>query len=200
MLPTSVLAVLGFFAARSAALSANRVNRLAVRQSSIPATPTKPDNGITTPQPAQKGMVDNCNHFYKVEQYDYCYAIAAEFNVTPAQLAQWNTDIGGEACTNLWAGYYICVGVLDDSTSPDPDPDPTTTPTPKPNPTPQPVQPGMVDNCNRWHLVGQGEVCGAIAQEVGVTVAQLAEWNKGIGGLACNNMWAGFYLCTGVSG
>lgn len=211
MLPTSILALVGLFAAQSAAASVKRFNRLAPRQSSIAAsspvttpsqptatmtpTPTGPDNGITTPEPAQAGMVDNCNRFYHVEQYDYCYAIAAEFNVTPAQLAEWNTDIGGEACTNLWAGYYICVGVLDD----DAGPDPTMMPTPKPNPTPQPVQPGMVDDCNRWRLVGQGEVCGAIAQEVGVTVAQLREWNTGIGP-AFTNMWAGFYLCTGVSG
>ncbi|KAK7927494.1 hypothetical protein PG985_004492 [Apiospora marii] len=206
MLPTSFLALFGLFAAQSAAASVKRFNRLAPRQPSIPApeptatttpTPTESGNGIETPFPAQAGMVDYCNKFYYVELHDYCYAIAAEFNVTPAQLAEWNTDIGGEACTNLWAGYYICVGVLD---NPNPNPDPTVTPTPlPPNPTPQPVQPGMVDDCNRWHLVGQGEACGAIAQEAGVTIDQLAEWNTGIGGRACYNMWAGFYLCTGVS-
>lgn len=200
MLPTSILALVGLFAAQSAAASVKRLNRLAPRQSSAPAatmtpTPTGPGNGVTTPSPAQAGMVDNCNKFYRVAKHDTCYAIGAKFHVTPPQLATWNADIGGEACTYLWDGYYICVGVLDGTT-----PDPTVTPTPVPNPTPQPVQAGMVDNCNRWHLVGQGEVCGAIAQEVGVTVAQLAKWNTGIGGVACDNMWAGYYLCTGVSG
>ena len=58
----------------------------------------------------------------------------------------------------------------------------------------------MVTNCNRFYKVQKGDTCGAIASKQGVTVAQLAQWNKGIGGTACTGMWAGYYLCTGVSG
>ncbi|KAF3805016.1 LysM domain-containing protein [Colletotrichum gloeosporioides] len=58
----------------------------------------------------------------------------------------------------------------------------------------------MGDNCNRWHLVKAGDTCSTIASSVGVTVSQLATWNKGIGGTACTGMWAGYCLCTGVSG
>ncbi|KAI8163641.1 LysM domain-containing protein [Colletotrichum sp. SAR 10_70] len=164
--------------------------------SKAPATtpsPTTPANGVTTPDPAQPGMVDNCNRFYKVVAGDTCTTIASKNGVTIAQLAAWNTQIGGTACTGIWAEYYICTGIIGGSPT---QPSPTATP----NPTPQPIQDGMVDNCNRWHLVKTGDTCSTIASSVGVTVAQLATWNKGIGGTACTGMWAGYYLCTGVSG
>lgn len=138
-------------------------------------------------------MVDNCNRFYKVVAGDTCTTIASKNGVTIAQLVAWNTQIGGAACTGIWAEYYVCTGIIGGSPT---QPSPTATP----NPTPQPIQDGMVDNCNRWHLVKAGDTCSTIASSVGVTVAQLAAWNKGIGGTACTGMWAGYYLCTGVSG
>ncbi|OLN95491.1 LysM domain-containing protein-like protein 5 [Colletotrichum chlorophyti] len=153
-------------------------------------TPTKPSNGVKTPDPAQPGMVDNCNRFYKVQRGDTCATIASKSGVTVAQLATWNKQIGGTACTGIWADYNICTGVIGGS---------QTQPPPATNPTPQPIQDGMVNNCNRWHLVKAGDTCANIASKVGVTVAQLATWNKGIGGTACTGMWAGYNLCTGVT-
>ncbi|KAL0938065.1 LysM domain-containing protein-like protein 5 [Colletotrichum truncatum] len=155
------------------------------------STPTNPGNGVITPEPAQPGMVDNCNRFYQVQNGDTCSTIASKAGVSISQLTTWNTQIGGAACTGLWAGYNICTGVIGGS---------PTQPGPTINPTPQPVQDGMVDNCNRFHQVQSGDTCAVIASKAGVTVAQLAEWNKGIGGTACTGMWAGYYLCTGVAG
>lgn len=161
--------------------------------SDLPPTTTTSGNGITTPEPAQPGMVDNCNRFYQVQSGDTCTTIASKQGVTIAQLAAWNTEIGGTACTGIWVDYHICTGVVGGSpTEP--------TPTDDPNPTPQPIQEGMVDNCNRWHLVESGDTCGTIAADAGITVADLAKWNTGIGGTACTGMWLGYYLCTGVSG
>jgi LysM repeat protein len=136
-------------------------------------------------------MVTNCSRFYEVQTGDTCTTIASDAGVTIAQLADWNTEIGGTACTGIWAGYYLCTGVIGGT---------PTDPMPTPDPTPKPIQDGMVDNCNRWHLVDTGDECGTIASEAGITVAQLTTWNTGIGGAACTGMWAGYYLCTGVSG
>ncbi|KAK8007864.1 hypothetical protein PG989_001854 [Apiospora arundinis] len=160
----------------------------------VTPTPTQPPNGVETPSPAQPGMVDGCNRFHLVKKGDTCGAIASKAGVTVAQLAQWNKEIGGTACTGIWVDYYVCTGVLGGGGgSP-------TEPAPPANPTPQPIQDGMVDNCNRFHKVESGDTCGAIASKSGVTVAQLAQWNTGIGGTACTGMWLGYYLCTGVEG
>ncbi|KFY40861.1 hypothetical protein V495_05216 [Pseudogymnoascus sp. VKM F-4514 (FW-929)] len=156
----------------------------------VPPTTTTPGNGITTPQPAQPGMVDNCNRFYKVKKDDTCANIAAAVGVTIAQLATWNKEIGGTACTGIWADNYICTGVIGG------------TPTDPGNgvATPTPVQPGMVTNCNRFYEVETGDTCASIASAAGVTVAQLATWNTQIGGTACTGMWTGYNICTGVIG
>ncbi|WQF90152.1 Putative LysM domain-containing protein [Colletotrichum destructivum] len=160
--------------------------------STTTSTPTNPGNGVQTPEPWQPGMVDNCNRFYVVQAGDTCSTIASKTGVTISQLATWNTQIGGSACTGIWASYNICTGIIGGSPTQPP-------PTTNPNPTPQPIQDGMVNNCNRFHLVQAGETCATIASKTGVTVAQLTTWNKGIGS-SCTGMWAGYHLCTGVVG
>ncbi|SPO07756.1 uncharacterized protein DNG_10451 [Cephalotrichum gorgonifer] len=154
--------------------------------SSIPDPTPAPD---PTPTPDPPGMVYNCNAFYKVQNEDTCTTISSKTSVSIANLAKWNTEIGGTACTGIWAEYYICIGIIGSSpTEPE-----------KPNPTPQPIQEGMVENCNSWHLVMVGDTCTTIATAAKVTIADLIKWNTGIGS-ACTGMWAGYYLCTGVEG
>ncbi|TLD19633.1 hypothetical protein PspLS_09442 [Pyricularia sp. CBS 133598] len=159
-------------------------------------TTTRPPNGIETPQPVQPGMVDNCNRFHLVAAGESCWVLSNKYGVTSAQLNTWNPLIGGEACNNMWTGYYVCVGVPGSSPGPT---STTTTPGPS-NPTPTPTQDGMVGNCNRFHLVQAGENCAVLATRYGLTVAQLAQWNAGIGGVECRNMWTGYYVCIGVVG
>lgn len=107
-------------------------------------------------------------------------------------------QIGGTACTSIWADYYVCTGIIGSSPVPT-STRPASTASPALNPTPQPIQDGMVSNCNRWYRVKAGDTCATVASQVGVTVAQLTTWNKGIGGTACTGMWAEYYLCTGIS-
>ncbi|KAJ5219440.1 uncharacterized protein N7498_001539 [Penicillium cinerascens] len=68
-------------------------------------------NGITTPTPTQVGMVADCNKFYLVGTGASCAAVASEEGVTLSQIESWNSGVGS-ACTDLWLGYYICVGVV----------------------------------------------------------------------------------------
>lgn len=156
----------------------------------ITTTTAVAGNGVATPAPVQPGIVDNCNSFYLVQSGDTCSNIASKNGVTVAQLATWNTGIGGASCTGMWAGYYLCTGVIGS----------TTTQPPPASTTPTPIQDGMVSNCNSFYLVQSGDTCSSIASSKGVTVAQLANWNTGIGGTSCTGMWAGYYLCIGVEG
>jgi len=45
-----------------------------------------------------------------VRSGDSCYTIELAQGVTLAQLLSWNTQVNS-LCTNLWLGYYICIGV-----------------------------------------------------------------------------------------
>ncbi|KAK2034889.1 LysM domain-containing protein [Colletotrichum zoysiae] len=76
-----------------------------------PATTTSPGNGISTPGPAQPGMVMNCDRFYFVVSGDACASIVSRHGITLAQFTTWN-DVGGSACSRLWLNARVCVRVL----------------------------------------------------------------------------------------
>ncbi|KAF6792018.1 LysM domain-containing protein-like protein 5 [Colletotrichum sojae] len=105
--------------------------------------------------------------------------ITAPTGVTVAQLAAWNTQIGGGACTGIWAGYNICTGVIGGT------------------PTPQPIQDGMMGNCKRFHFVQPGQNCDIISRQYGITVASFIRWNPAAGA-NCQGLWAQTYACVGL--
>ncbi|KAB8067108.1 hypothetical protein BDV29DRAFT_186741 [Aspergillus leporis] len=79
------------------------------------ATTTSPGAPAPTgdpsgPTPQLPGIVPNCKSFHLVESGDSCWSIYTEAGVTLAQLREWNTGLDA-ACSNLWLGYYVCVGV-----------------------------------------------------------------------------------------
>lgn len=74
--------------------------------SSVNPTSTHP--GPTSP--TQSGIASNCNEYYTVASGDSCTKIETQFNITFAQLYQWNPAIDSQ-CANLWVGYAICVAV-----------------------------------------------------------------------------------------
>ncbi|EHA28328.1 hypothetical protein ASPNIDRAFT_136869, partial [Aspergillus niger ATCC 1015] len=65
---------------------------------------------VTTPLPTQSGMVSNCDAFYLVASGDTCTTVAQKKSVSVTDIIAWNPAVG-TGCTNLWLGYYICVGV-----------------------------------------------------------------------------------------
>ncbi|KAL8310459.1 hypothetical protein RB597_010340 [Gaeumannomyces tritici] len=158
-----------------------------------PTTPTGPSNGIETPKPTQDGMVDNCNKFHLAVEGDNCWSVANKYGISEAQLHQWNKGIGGVACATMWTGYHQCIGVSGGGGGSQTQPPPASN-------TPQPIQDGMVGNCNKFHLVAAGDNCWNLASRYGLGESQLQQWNKGIGGTACNTMWTEYHVCVGVSG
>ncbi|KFY33319.1 hypothetical protein V494_07732 [Pseudogymnoascus sp. VKM F-4513 (FW-928)] len=72
-----------------------------------PATPTPTNSG---PTPQMPGVVAECKTFHKVVSGEGCDKIEPQYNITLDQLRKWNTQLDS-TCTNLWADYYICVGV-----------------------------------------------------------------------------------------
>ena len=162
------------------------------------STTTSAGNGVETPQPTQPNLVSNCNSFYFVESGDGCAAIAADHGITLAQFLAWNPSAGSN-CAGLWANAYACVGIIGGSPPPSTTVrTSTTTSAGNGISTPVPTQPGIVANCDRFHLVKSGDTCATIGAQYTVTAQRIQQWN----GLtsACSGLWADAYVCVRTIG
>lgn len=65
--------------------------------------------------------------------------------------------------------------------------------------TPLPIQPGMVEDCDRFHFVEKDQTCDQIAAFYGITFDQLKEWNPSIGD-ECLSLWADANVCVRTIG
>ncbi|KAL4982032.1 hypothetical protein BDW68DRAFT_171469 [Aspergillus falconensis] len=147
-------------------------------------------------------MIDDCDEFYYVEAGDSCAAIASEHGISQTQFRNWNPSVGID-CAGLWANVYVCVGVLGDTTEPTTTTTSTTPPGPTTPPngieTPIPIQPGMVDNCDAFHFVKQGETCAIITAMYSISLTQFTSWNPTVG-RTCTGIWADAYVCVSIIG
>lgn len=65
--------------------------------------------------------------------------------------------------------------------------------------TPQPTQPDMVPVCNSFYYVNPGDNCGTIANNQGITVADIAAWNPRAGS-DCTGLQGKANACVGTVG
>ncbi|CEI66136.1 hypothetical protein FVEN_g4461 [Fusarium venenatum] len=65
--------------------------------------------------------------------------------------------------------------------------------------TPLPIQPGMVDNCDLFHLVKKDTGCLQVATQYGITFEQFKEWNPTVGD-DCSTLWADANVCVRTIG
>lgn len=112
-------------------------------------TPVDPGNGITTPQPTQPGMVNNCNKFYLVKKGDTCDSITSKSGIPIDDFVKWNTQIGGKACSGLWLDVNVCISVIGYT---------------PPAPT-QTTQPGIAKNCDKLYKAVTGDTCENIVKK-----------------------------------
>lgn len=161
------------------------------------APPTSTGNGVSTPTPIQTGMTRSCAKFHLVKSGDSCAAIGTTYGVSFASLYEWNPAIG-DNCGFIIPGTCICVGLIGGG------PTTTTTPPSQTTPpngvvTPTPTQLGMVDNCNKFHLVKSGDSCGAIQSTYSIpNYAQLYSWNPALGN-DCQFLVPGYHISLDTS-
>lgn len=164
-------------------------------------TTTTAGNGIQTPQPTQLTIVANCDRFEWVNAGDTCASIAAKHSISQQQFITWNPSVGS-TCSGLWANAYACVRTIGFQAPPPTTTTrvTTTTTTTRGNgiTTPQPTQPGMVSNCDRFHMVTSGQTCAIIGARNGITASRFASWN----GLtsSCSGLWANANACVRTIG
>ncbi|KAF7115470.1 hypothetical protein CNMCM5793_002428 [Aspergillus hiratsukae] len=57
-----------------------------------------------------------------------------------------------------------------------------------------PIYPYATPSCQEYYTVQPGDYCLKVEAEVGITAAQLLEWNAGLDE-ACTNLWLGYQYC-----
>jgi hypothetical protein len=164
------------------------------------ATTTKPANGIPTPSPIQGNMVKNCEKFHQIQSTTTCTSIENYYNLPFDTFYSWNPAVGNK-CTSLLTNYWVCVGTV--GWKP---PSKTTTkaatPTKAPSngiSTPLPIQPNMVGNCNKFHMVAKTTTCSSIQNYYSIASSDIGKWNPAVGA-NCAGLWAGYNICVGVIG
>jgi hypothetical protein len=56
------------------------------------------------------GVVSNYKKYHLIKDGESCWFIYTDAGIALAQLHKWNSQVDA-SCSNLWLGYYICVGV-----------------------------------------------------------------------------------------
>lgn len=73
----------------------------------VPGAQPPPSSG---PQPQMPGTTKDCKKYHKTQSGKGCYDIEQQYHITFDQLRRWNPAINAQ-CSNLYADYYVCVGV-----------------------------------------------------------------------------------------
>jgi hypothetical protein len=70
----------------------------------------QPTDEPSGPTPQMPGIVDNCKSFHLIKDDGNCWSIYTDAGITLEQFRSWNKEVDA-GCTNLWLGYYVCIGV-----------------------------------------------------------------------------------------
>ena len=140
-------------------------------------------------------MATNCDAFYLVQSSDTCSTIASKYGINLATFYAWNPAVGS-SCLDLELNEYVCVGLLNASSTAV---STTTMPTSTGISTPSSVQTGMVSGCDAFYAVKSGDTCSVIASEYDISLAPFYGWNPAVGS-SCLYLEVGGYVCVGVVG
>ncbi|KAJ6127734.1 hypothetical protein N7471_008951 [Penicillium samsonianum] len=123
---------------------------------------------------------DNCDKYHKAISGDQCDTIETNNQITDKQFRSWNPAID-DKCSNLVLVLFVCFHVPNASSTHGP----------------MLQMPSLDQKCKKYHKVGDGEGCYQINQDAGITLSQFRKWNPTVDA-QCSNLWAGYYVCTGV--
>ncbi|KAL3486679.1 hypothetical protein BJX62DRAFT_228560 [Aspergillus germanicus] len=148
------------------------------------ATYTPPALNQTSPLPFANGTRGDC----------YIYVDGAELQV----------DIAGtfyaSTCDALVHTWGISAEQLENCSIPSTTSGTaTTTTTTSGDAAPGPTQSGIPSNCNKWHLVEEGDTCYDIAQDNNITLEQFYGWNPAVKSDCGEGFWLGNAYCVGVA-
>jgi LysM repeat protein len=177
--------------------------------------PIDPPNGA----PVANGTTKECSHWFTNDGSLSCTQICLAYDIPINLFTATNPSLSKSTCdTDLVVGNAYCLKPvngwdLSDGTE---TASPTATATKSATSTnsvtsantaahtstaekvPSPTQPGIVDGCNKWHYVDNGDGCYSIAEKYHVELADFYTWNSKVGN-DCSGLWLHYYVCVGVA-
>jgi LysM repeat protein len=169
--------------------------------------------------PVANGTTLECSHWFTYDGTLSCTQICLANNVAINLLTEINPSLSKTTCDkDLLVGNAYCVEPLAGWDQPKatgtvvPGMTATSTATGTKSATktasatqsstgekvPSPLQPGIVDGCNEWHYVGNGDGCYSIAEKYHIKLADFYTWNSKVGN-DCSGLWLHYYVCVGVA-
>lgn len=131
--------------------------------------------------------------YYQAVSDDTCNVIADEFGTfSVSDFKIWNPAVKVD-CSQLFLGYYYCIGVPTTRSS-------TAAPTFPTAAGPSPTQSGIISNCTKYYQAASGDTCQVIADRFSAfSVADFVTWNPAVKS-DCSLLFLGYYYCIAVPG
>ncbi|KAH6970281.1 hypothetical protein DER45DRAFT_582383 [Fusarium avenaceum] len=169
--------------------------------------------------PVANGTTLECSHWFTYDGTLSCTQICLANNVAINLLTEINPSLSKTTCDkDLLVGNAYCVepiagwdqpmatgtvvpGITATSTATGTKSATKTasaTQTSTSEKVPSPLQPGIVDGCNKWHYVDNGDGCYSIAEKYHIKLADFYTWNSKVGN-DCSGLWLHYYVCVGVA-
>ncbi|CZT24377.1 uncharacterized protein RCC_10102 [Ramularia collo-cygni] len=145
--------------------------------------------------PVQTGISSNCDSYFYVAKNETCQGIVDYYDglFSLEDFYSWNPAVQKD-CSQLFAGYFVCVGLTSSPTQL------PATNTASPTATgPSPEQTGLTSDCDDFYLVQSGDTCQAISDKNGIKLQDFYTWNPAVES-DCSHLYLGYYVCVGVPG
>ncbi|EXK26097.1 hypothetical protein FOMG_17320 [Fusarium oxysporum f. sp. melonis 26406] len=182
--------------------------------------PIDPPHGV----PVANGTTKDCSHWFTHEGSLTCTQICLAYGVPINLFTEINPSLNKTTCdTDLVVGNAYCLEPVAGWDRPAPTgtitPGATTTRsatntksatgtktaaatnsathTSTSEPSHSPEQPGIVDGCNKWHYVDNGDGCYSITEKYKIKLSDFYSWNPKVGD-DCSGLWLHYYVCVGV--
>ncbi|OHF04584.1 LysM domain-containing protein [Colletotrichum orchidophilum] len=164
--------------------------------------PTGTGTGPQPPAPTHEGQPEDCDAWHVVISSDSCQSVADNAGISLATFLEWNPAVSDDCTHNFWLGQAYCthregqgISITASGSAS------TTTASTTAKPTaPAPTHTGQPSDCNKWDVVAEGDSCGSLASDNGISVDQFYAWNPAVSKDCITNFWLGQAYCVGVSG
>ncbi|KAK4210693.1 hypothetical protein QBC37DRAFT_442589 [Rhypophila decipiens] len=166
------------------------------------------------PEMLKRGV--NCSFATNPDRGATCESFASSWGLSVEELQKLNP---GVSCPNIVISQEYCVigeVTADPTTTSSTAKPPTITTTAKVSTTstgttlkttttstkapPAPSNmPGLAENCDKFHMIVEGDTCDSLAKKYSITVAQFHSWNTFVDS-TCGNLWRDYNVCVHIPG
>ncbi|KAK9439750.1 LysM domain-containing protein [Metarhizium brunneum] len=151
--------------------------------------------------PFDENTSQYCTFWYENDGSMPCTEALDLFSVSLEDFVRWNPSVTS-TCDNFLESRSFCMEASGEPviTTTSTSTEPTTTTKPFNGiQTPSPTQPDIIDSCNKFYWVNNGESCENVASKNGIPLQDFLAWNPKAGN-QCYGLWANAYSCVSIIG